>query len=87
MTAAVQNFNARVQEFEAAGQEITGDVNALASTWQGDGYTAFTGAMGKWNVDITNVYTDLSKMSTGVQQSNQVIHEVDANIMKAFNQY
>jgi len=87
MQAAVTNFNSRVAEFETAAQQITSDTLALQSAWQGDGYSEFTNAMGKWNTDINNVVQDLSSMGLGVQSSNNAIQMVDQNIKAAFARF
>lgn len=87
MQAAVTNFNNRVTEFETASQKITTDTLALQAAWQGDGYTEFTNAMGKWTKDINNVTLDLQSMSLGVQNSNGAIQETDQNIKAAFARF
>src|ERR1700730_1776369 len=62
MAAAEANFKNRLQEFETASQNINNAVNELASTWKGNGYHAFTGAMGKWHTDMQNISQDLQHL-------------------------
>ena len=85
MSAAEANFKARVQEFETASQNINNAVNELASTWSGNGYQAFTSAMGKWHTDMQNVSQDLQNLGDAVRQSDTAFQDLDASIQKAFS--
>jgi WXG100 family type VII secretion target len=87
MMQAVTNFNTRYSEFVAASQNITADTLALQAAWTGNGYDAFTGAMGNWNTDINNVTLDLQSMSRAVNSSSDALVQTDTNIARAFNSY
>ena len=87
MREAANNFNTRYYEFIQASQNITADTSALQAAWSGGGYQAFTGAMGTWNTDITNVTTDLQSMSQAVNDSADAWVQTDINIAKAFAQF
>ncbi len=84
MRNAASNFNTRYQEFIEAAQNITTDTVALQALWTGQGYNAFTGAMGSWNTDINNVALDLQSMSQAVNNSADVWVGTDNNIARAF---
>ncbi len=85
MSAAETNFKQRLQEFETAAQNIKSAVNELASTWKGNGYQAFTGAMAKWEADMQNVSQDLQHLTDAVRQADSQFQELDANIAKGFS--
>jgi WXG100 family type VII secretion target len=84
MAAAEANFKNRLQEFETASQNINNAVNELASTWKGNGYQAFTGAMGKWHTDMQNISQDLQHLTDAIRQSDTAFQDLDASISKAF---
>jgi len=85
MSAAETKFKERLQEFETATQNIRNAVNELASTWKGNGYQAFTSAMGKWDTDMQNVGQDLQHLCDAVRQSDTAFQDLDASISKAFS--
>lgn len=85
MQAAEANFKNRVQEFETATQNIRNAVNELASTWKGNGYQSFTGAMGKWDTDMKTVGQDLQHLSSAVHQADSSFQDLDAGIAKSFS--
>jgi WXG100 family type VII secretion target len=85
MSEAEANFKQRLDEFDQATQNIRNAVNNLASTWQGNGYQAFTSAMTKWDGDMKNVGQDLQCLADAVRQSDSAFQDLDASIAKAFS--
>jgi WXG100 family type VII secretion target len=84
MQAAENNFKQRVQDFDAAAQNIRNAVSQLASSWKGNGYDAFMQAMGKWDSDMKTVGQSLESLSDAVRQADSGFQDLDAQIAKSF---
>lgn len=85
MDATAQNFMQRMQEFEAALNNINNAVAHLETAWSGAGSVAFQGAMQKWTRDATAIHNDLEQLAQGVRNSSQAFSELDNSMAKAFN--
>lgn len=85
MDATAQNFMQRMQEFEAALNNINNAVNNLEVAWSGAGSVAFQSAMQRWHKDAMAVNNDLQQLAQGVRSSSQAFTDLDTSMARAFN--
>jgi len=85
MEATAQNFMQRMQEFEAALNNINNAVAHLETAWTGAGSVAFQGAMGRWRKDAMAIHNDLEQLAQGVRNSSQAFSTLDQDMARAFN--
>ena len=80
-----QGFMQKVDDFSNAASAITNAVQALQSTWKGQGNLSFNTVMGTWNTDLRKITTDLENLAKGLGITSQEFLETDQAAAKLFN--
>ena len=84
LQAASAQFDGKVAELEQLLQQVQGQIESLASTWQGQAASHFATLMGQWTTDVQGIRTVLGEVSQHLKQAANVYQETDTSISRGF---
>lgn len=67
LRAVIQEFAAKAEEFTAANQNVSGQVDVLVASWTGQAATGFQNAMDAWGQSFGEVIRALREMQAQME--------------------